>query len=114
MNTITFDTEKAKHVESLVCGEFGCAISEIVSFKDSIFKKVVVFLLSKHYGYDKRMIGHKYQMTYLFVPTVVSELETMMKRIPLFETKINTILKQIDNEKILDPKGIRHSFEVVS
>ena len=114
MNTITFDTEKAKRVESLVCCEFGCAVSEIVSFRDSIFKKVVVFLLSKHCGYDKRMIGYKYQITYLYVPTVVSELETMMKSIPLFETKINSILKQIDNEKILDPKRIRHYFEAVS
>lgn len=114
MNTITFDTEKAKRVESLVCCEFGCAISEIVSFRDSIFKKVVVFLLSKLYGYDKRMIGHKYQMTYLYVPTAISEIEDYIKMKSGFETKINSILKQIDNEKILDPKRIRHSFEAVS
>ena len=107
MNTTTFDTEKAKRVESAVCSEFGCAICEIVSFRDSIFKKVVVFILSKHFGYDKRVLGHKYQMTYLYVPTVVEEMEFMIKTVPSFEEKINSVLKQ-------DTIGIRNFAAALS
>lgn len=114
MNTTTFDTEKAKRVESAVCSEFGTTLSEIVSFRDSLAKKVVVFLLSKYCGYDKRMIGHKYQMTYLYVPTVVSELEYMIKVVPGLNNKINAVLKQIDNEKTLDTARNRHLASALS
>lgn len=93
MNTITFDTEKAKLVEKAVCREFGCGIADIVSFGDTMAKKVVVFLLAKQYGYDKRILGHKYQMTYLYVPTVVAELEHMIKVMPGFELKMNAIIQ---------------------
>ena len=102
MNTITFDTEKAKQVETAVCSEFGNSVSEIVGFGDTVFKKVVVFVLHKHLGYDKRMIGHKYQMTYLFVPTVVDEVGRMIKMVSGFESKINAVLKRIENEKTLE------------
>jgi len=102
MKTTTFDTEKAKRVESAVCSEFGTTLSEIVSFRDSLAKKVVVFVLSKQYGYDKRILGYKYQMSYLYVPTVVSELEYMAKVVPGFELKINAVLKSVENEKNLD------------
>lgn len=102
MKPTTFDTEKAKRVESAVCCEFGCAVHEIVGFRDSIFKKVVVFLLSELYGYDKRVLGLKYQITYLYVPTVIAEIEFTMKMVDGFEKKINTILNQFENEKILD------------
>lgn len=107
MNTITFDTEKAKLVERAVCREFGCGIADIVSFGDTMTKKVVVFLLTKQYGYDKRIIGHKYQMTYLYVPTVIAKMEFMMKVVPGFELKMNAIIQQLDNEKTLDSAGIR-------
>lgn len=114
MNTITFDTEKAKQVETAVCREFGCSISEIVSFRDSIFKKVVVFILIKKYGYDKRVLGLKYQITYLYVPTVVAEMEFMMKMVPVFESKINAVLKLIENEKILDTQRNRRIASTLS
>jgi hypothetical protein len=114
MNTISFDTEKAKLVERTVCREFGTTLSDIVSFRDSLAKKVVVFLLTKQYGYDKRILGHKYQMTYLYVPTVVAELEHLMKVVPGFEGKINAILKQLDDEKILDLAGSRNFAPALS
>jgi len=98
MNTISFDTEKAKLVEMAVCSEFGTTLSEIVRFRDSLAKKVVVFILSTQFGYDKRILGHKYQMTYLYVPTVIEETKRMMVVVPAFGEKINAVLKSIENE----------------
>jgi len=95
MKPTTFDTEKAEIVEQAVCSEFGFSISEIVSFRDAIAKKVVVFLLVKYLEYDKRMIGKKYQISYMYVPTVVLEMEQMQKVVLGFESKINAVLKTI-------------------
>lgn len=114
MNTITFDTEKAKQVETAVCSEFGTTLSEIVSFRDSLAKKVVVFILSKLYGYDKRILGHKYQMTYLYVPTVIFEINRMMQVVPGLELKINAVLKIVENEKDLDLSRNRNLETVIS
>jgi len=107
MNTTTFDTEKAIQVETAVCSEFGFCISDIVSYRDAIAKKVVVFILSKHFGCDKRVLAAVYRMSYLYVPTVVLELDYMIKTVPGFEMKINAVLKSIENEEILDTTGIR-------
>ena len=95
MNTITFDTEKAKKIEAAVCSEFGTGISDIVSIRDTMSKKVVVFILSKHHGFGNRIIGHKYQMTYLFIPMVILEIENLIKLVPGVGVKIDTILKNI-------------------
>jgi len=102
MNTTTFDTEKAKQVETAVCREFGSSIAEVLGYGDTMAKKVVVFVLFNYLGYDKRVIGHKYQMTYLYVPTVVSEIEFLIKTLSSFETKINEVLKNCIHEKNLD------------
>jgi hypothetical protein len=102
MKSITFDTEKANRIENAVCSEFGFSISEIVSYRDAMAKKVVVFLLVKYFGWDKRMIGRKYQMSYLYVPTVVLEMEQMEKVVAVFKVKICLILNQFNNEEILD------------
>jgi hypothetical protein len=114
MNTTAFDTEKAKCVESAVCSEFGTTLSEIVSFRDSLAKKVVVFVLTKRFGYDKRILGHKYQMTYLYVPTVIFEINRMMQVVPGLELKINKVLKIIENEKDLDLSRNRNLETVIS
>ena len=95
MKTTTFDLIKANAIELAVCKEFECRICDLVNVTDTFQKKVVVFLLMKQ-GFDKRIIGHKYQMTYLYVPTVVQETEYMMKVVPGFKEKINRILKSID------------------
>jgi hypothetical protein len=42
---------------------------------------VVVFFLVTEHGFNKRNIGLKYQITYLYVPTVVSEIEYQIKNI---------------------------------
>lgn len=97
MKTTTFDTEKANAVENAVCEVFDCRVSEIVSLKDTLVKKVVVFLLCKYFNVDKRVVGHQYQMTYLYVPTVIVELENMLKVVPGFELKINSVYERIKN-----------------
>ncbi|MGQ7945035.1 hypothetical protein [Flavobacterium sp. WC2509] len=98
MKTITFDTENAKIVEQAISSEFGCRVSEIVSLRDSLVKKVIVFLLSKTKKYDARTLGHKYQISYLYVPTVIAEMEYMIKTVPVFETKINNVYERIGFE----------------
>ncbi len=102
MITTTFDIEKAKIIEDAVCAEFGCNIHEIVGFKNTFFKKVVVFLLIKMHGYNKRNIGLKYQITYLYVPTVVTELEWQFKNVSVFNAAITTIYKKLGHENTLD------------
>lgn len=97
MKTITFDIEIANAVEHAVCEVFDCRVSEIVSLKDTLVKKVVVFILLEYCGYDKRVSGHYYQMSYLYVPTVVAEVKYLIKTVPAFETKIKNVY-----EKILD------------
>jgi hypothetical protein len=109
MNTITFDVEKAKIIEDAVCLEFGCSISEIVGFKNTFFKKVVVFLLVKVHGYNKRNIGLKYQITYLYVPTVVEELEWQFRNVLVFKNAINNVCKNLGYECDLDFGG-KHNF----
>lgn len=102
MKTTTFDTEKANSIENAVCREFGFSISEIVSYRDTMAKKVVVFLLVKYFEFNKRVIGRKYQMSYLYVPTVIAEMEQMRKVVAVFKEKIDIIINQLKNEKILD------------
>lgn len=101
MKTTTFDLMKMQAVELAVCKEFECEILDLVSVTDTFQKKVVVFLLIRQ-GFDKRIVGHKYQMTYLYVPTVVQQTEYMMKVVPAFKEKIERILKSLDYEKIMD------------
>lgn len=102
MKTTTFDTEKANRIENAVCSEFGFSISDIVSFRDAMAKKVVVFLLVKYLGLDNRMVGKMYQMSYLYVPTVIAEMEQMEKVVAVFKVKIVLIINQLKNEKVLD------------
>lgn len=98
MNAIPFDQLKAKEVEAIVCETFGCRIADIVCYSDTVFKKVVVYVLSKFYAYDRRSIGHAYQMTYLYVPTVVEEMEVQMRLLTGFRDKIVEVLKRVEYE----------------
>lgn len=96
MKTIAFNIENATVVENAVCEVFDCRVSEIVSLKDTLVKKVVVFVLVKYFEIDKRVVGHQYQMTYLFVPTVVAELENIIKNAVDFQIKINKVYERIE------------------
>lgn len=100
MKAITFDTEHAKKIELSIISEFGCKHSEIVSLRDSFVKKVAVFILSKTKNYNTRILGANYQISHLYIPTVISEIEYLIKIIPAFELKIKNIYERIEN--ILD------------
>lgn len=96
MKTIIFDINRATAVENAVCKVFNCRISEIVSLKDTLVKKVVVFVLSKDDDFDKRVIGYQYQITYLFVPTVIEELERMCINDMFFRDKIESVFSALN------------------
>jgi hypothetical protein len=98
MNTITFDKQKCAEVESAVMLEFDCKYHDLVGFPDTFEKKVVVFLLSKFYDFDKRNLGTAYQMTYLFVPTVVEQLEFQLLTDFRFRARIAIILNSLKYE----------------
>ncbi|WP_268846434.1 hypothetical protein [Flavobacterium aestivum] len=95
MKTITFDTVHAEKLELAISLEFGCRVSEIVSLRDSLVKKVVVFILSKTKKYDARVLGANYQISYLYVPTVITEMEYLIKTVPGFEIKIENVYQLI-------------------
>lgn len=93
MKTITFDTENAKIVEQAISSEFGCRVSEIVSLRDSIGKKVIVYILSKTKNYHPKTISCFYQISPLYIPAVIQEIEYLIRTVPGFENKINSVLK---------------------
>lgn len=97
MQATTFDNEIAITVENAVCKAFECRVCDIIGITDTVVKKVVVFVLSTSYGYDKRMLAKKYQMSYLYVPTVIVETEYLIKTVSGFENKMNDTLKIISN-----------------
>lgn len=102
MKSTTFDLEKAKLIEDAVCAEFGCSIYDVVCFKNTFFKKVVVFLLTKIHGYNRRNIGLKYQITYLYVPTVVEHLEWQFENVIAFRLSIENVYKKLGYEQNLE------------
>jgi len=95
METITFDNEKATAVEIAVSKVFECRRSEIVSLKDTLVKKVVVFILFKTENYNSHVLAANYQISYLYVPTIVNELEYMFNMDPFFNAKIMIVLRLV-------------------
>ena len=95
MKTTTYNSDKAKEVESAVMQVFQCKLSEIICNSDTPYKKVVVFVLNKLLGYDKRLIASAYGMTYLFVPTVVDEVEMLFLLDATSRNKITEVVKII-------------------
>jgi hypothetical protein len=93
--TTAFDKEKCAAVEQSVMKVLNCNLYEIVNYPDTFSKKVVVFVLSKFYDFDKRNVGRAYQMTYLYVPTVVDELEFKILTDFKFREQVSMILKEV-------------------
>lgn len=98
MKTIAFDAEYANKLELVISSEFGCNRSEIVSLRDSFVKKVTVFILFKTKNYDTRILGANYQISWLYVPTVIKEIEYMLKVVPGFEIKIKNVYQLISEK----------------
>lgn len=114
MKTTTFDLMKMQAIELAVCKEFECRVSDLVNVTDTFQKKVAVYILMQQ-GFDKRLIGHKYQICYLYIPTVVAETEYMMKVVAGFNDKINRILNQINyGTQTLDQSRSGHFEAVIS
>ena len=105
MKTITFNTELAVAIETSICNEFGCGIREILGLQYTVSKKVIVFIFSKYVGYTNRIIGHKYQLSHLYVPTVVREIEYQYKVDLKLRAKIDLVLNKIGyKEKLWESK----------
>jgi hypothetical protein len=94
MNAIAFDIEKTKEIEISVCREFETNVAHVKCLKDTFYKKVVVFILFKYYGFNARFLDKTYKISRLYIPTVIEDIEYMIKVVPGFENRIKTILKQ--------------------
>lgn len=101
----TFSKEKVSEVEIAVCAAFDCSLSDVLSYKDTFFKKVAVYVLYKFYGFDWRLIGHHFQMTYLYVPTASDEMENMFLRVPGFRLKMIQVLKDVGYESTVEQRN---------
>ncbi len=99
-NSTTFDNTVATAVENAVMEVYGSKRHEIYQFIDSEAKKVVVFILFHHFGYDKFSIGRNYQMTYLYVPTVADELEFWYKKDVSLKEKIDLVMSKVQSLKM--------------
>lgn len=93
-----FDHKVATEVENAVTLYFGCKRSDILQFRDTDEKKVVVFILYHFFQYDWHMIGKAYQMTYLYVPTVAEMLAYRYKCEADFKRRIDEVLYQVKVE----------------
>ena len=102
METITFDSELATALEAAICEVFECTMYDIVGMRYTLAKKVIVFILSDSYGYTNRIIGRKYQLSHLYVPTVVREIEYQCKVDLVFRSKVIMIKKSMAYEAVMD------------
>ena len=100
METITFDTALAAVLEAEICKVLNCSVGDIVGMRYTLSKKVIVFILSDHYKYTNRIIGRKYQLSHLFVPTVVREMKYQYQVDLVLRSKIESIKKSISYEKM--------------
>lgn len=96
MDRATFCVKQANEVERAVMAVFGCEMKDIIQYKDTDMKKVVVFILYKHFEYDWHYIGRYYQMTYLYVPTVAELLAVQYKNNADFSAKIDNVLQKVN------------------
>lgn len=102
MKTITFDINMAEALEAAVCDVFACSVYEIVGMRYTLSKKVVVFILNDLFGYNHRIIGRKYQLSHLYVPTIVNQIAYQFKVDLGFKAKVNEVKKRIGYEGVLD------------
>lgn len=77
--------------------EFSCSLAKIVSFPDTLEKKIAVFILKHFQGYDSKDIGLAYCITWLYVPTVVNQMMDRYSREPIFRERLMRILNELEN-----------------
>lgn len=103
---MNYNEQTAKEVESAVMQVFGCKLSTIVRCIDTHEKKVVIFILSKLYDFDKRNLAVAYSTVYLYVPTIVSEIEDQFILNPELRNKIIQVTKIIGYASTMDQRRI--------
>lgn len=101
MKTTAFDSSVATAVENAVIEVYNCKLGDIVQFRDSDEKKVVVFVLFHWYGYNWHCIGKAYQMSYLYVPTVAAEFEYWYQRDEKMKQKIDLVMVKLMEKNVL-------------
>ena len=100
-NYISKDNEKkyddiAVQVVEAVCKVYGCQFGHIVNITDTIFKKIVVYILVKNYNVDVKYITKSFKISPLFVPTVVDYIAQRIEKTVFFKMYFNDILKRIN------------------
>lgn len=96
MKANSFCQSIASDVENAVMAVFECQYNDIHQYKDSDVKKVVVFILCWHFGFNKRMVGWNYRITHWYVPTVCEEMKVLYEHDALFKEKIDKVLSKIN------------------
>jgi hypothetical protein len=100
MKTTVFDPAIATDVENAVMNCFGCERHEIVQYRDSEVKKVVVFILLHHFGFNKRIIGWNYRITHWYVPTAAEEVKAKCEFDEGFKAKVDALLNSVESLKV--------------
>lgn len=90
-----YDAIAVKVVEA-VCSVYGCDFVHVVSITDTIFKKIVVYILVKNYNVDVKYISKTFRIGALYVPTVVTYITEKIGQTVFFKMYYNEILKKID------------------
>jgi hypothetical protein len=100
MKTTAFDPAIATDVENAVMKYFGCERHDIIQYRDSEVKKVVVFILFHHFGFNKRIIGWNYKMTHWYVPTAADEVKQLYEHNSAFKEKIDHLFNVLRDLKV--------------
>lgn len=95
-----FNQDVSTAVENAVIRVFECDRCEILQYKDTDMKKLVVFILFQFYKYDWHFVGKAYQMTYLYVPTVADDGYYRYNTDDVFREKVDLVLEIVRLLKI--------------
>lgn len=90
-----FDESISEKVNALVVEFFGCEKHEITAVADTVYKKVAVFFLRRHFGFALHLIGRAYKMNYLFVETVTKQIEKEIEVDQSLKNKIEGIKRSL-------------------
>jgi len=100
MESTTFDIAVATEVENAVMEVYNCERHDIHQFIDSEVKKVVVFVLCYHFGYNRRLVGWNYKITHWYIPTACEEIKVIYDHDSSFKNKIDLVLNKVQSLKL--------------
>jgi hypothetical protein len=99
MKTTAFDIAVATEVENAVMEVYNCKRNDIHQFIDSDVKKVVVFVLCYHIGYNRRLVGWNYKITHWYIPTACEEVKVIYEHDLDYKNKIDLVLSKVQSLK---------------